>query len=258
MCRLALVHWLDKNSSIEKREFYYEFFREGGTGSEHDDDQKDGNFSANEIRELLNLLESVTVCDPAAGSGAFEVGMLHVINETIERLLADDKCPDDITKKSGYECKKAIIANSLYGVEVKRWAVWINQLRLWLTLFIDRPDEMKMSLSPLLPSLNFKIRRGDSLVQRIGKKLFPVHGHADLTPAIKKKITDLKKAKLDFFYNRGPEEELVKQLEYKVFRAIIQSQIKDIDKLIALRRPRKNRWDSALLQTKPNRGIFLN
>ncbi len=107
MCRLALVQWLDKNSSVDKRELYYEFFREGGTGAKYDDDQKDGNFSANEIRELLTLLDSVTVCDPAAGSGAFEVGMLHVINETIERLQADDKCPADIAKKSGFECKKA-------------------------------------------------------------------------------------------------------------------------------------------------------
>jgi len=236
MCRLALVNWLSKNSSIQKRELYYQLFREGGTGTEYDDDQKEGNFSANEIRELLKLLESVTVCDPAAGSGAFEVGMLHVINETIESLHNNSKCPEDIDKKSEFERKKAIIANSLYGVEVKRWAVWINQLRLWLTLFIDMPDEMKLSLTPLLPSLNFKIRRGDSLVQRIGTKLFPVHGHADVTRAVKKKITELKKAKLDFFYNRGPTEELVKQQEFQVFRAIIHSQIEEIDRLIALRK----------------------
>lgn len=233
MCRLALLNWLDKNTKIDKRELYYQFFREGGQGSKYDDDQKDGNFSANEIRQLVELLESLTVCDPAAGSGAFEVGMLHVINETLESLYANLKCPADIEHKSPFERKKAIIGKSLYGVEVKRWAVWINQLRLWLTLFIDMPDEMKNSHKPLLPSLNFKVRRGDSLVQRVGGKLFPVHEQADVTKPIKKKIEELKKAKLDFFYNRGMDEPMVKQMEYKVFEAIIHSEIDEINKRIA-------------------------
>lgn len=235
MCRLALLNWLDKNSDVDRRELYYQFFREGGDSAEYDGDQKDGNFSANEIRQLVELLEGVSVCDPAAGSGAFEVGMLHVINETLESLYNNPKCPDDIEKKDAFERKKAIIGRSLYGVEVKRWAVWINQLRLWLTLFIDMPDDMKNSRKPLLPSLNFKVRRGDSLVQRIGGKLFPVQGHADVTPAIKRRITELKKAKLDFFYNRGVDEETVKLLEYRVFKEIIQSEIEEIDRKIELR-----------------------
>jgi len=235
MCRMALVKWLEKNSDCGKKDLYELLFREGGQGVQYEDCQKSGSFSERNIRQLINLLESVTVCDPAAGSGAFEVGMMHVLNETIETLQKSPFFPKDLTPKNPYERKKAIIGNSLYGVEVKRWAVWINQLRLWLTLFIDMPDEMKLSLTPLLPSLNFKIRRGDSLIQRVGKKLFPVHGHADLAKSVKDKITALKKAKLDFFYNRGIDEGLVKQMEYKVFETIIHSQIEEIDKLIKLR-----------------------
>lgn len=235
MCRMALVKWLEKNSDCAKKDLYELLFREGGQGAEYEDYQKSGSFSERNIRQLINLLESVTVCDPAAGSGAFEVGMMHVLNETIETLQKSSFFPRDLIPKNPYERKKAIIGNSLYGVEVKRWAVWINQLRLWLTLFIDMPDDMKLSLTPLLPSLNFKIRRGDSLIQRVGKKLFPVHGHADLAKSVKDKITALKKAKLDFFYNRGIDEGLVKQMEYKVFETIIHSQIEEIDKLIKLR-----------------------
>ena len=235
MCRMALVKWLEKNSACNKKDLYELLFREGGLSAEYEDCQKSGSFSEREIRQLISLLETVAVCDPAAGSGAFEVGMLHVLNETIQTLQQNPFFPKDLTPKDPYERKKAIIGNCLYGVEVKRWAVWINQLRLWLTLFIDMPDEMKMSLTPLLPSLNFKIRRGDSLIQRIGKKLFPVHGHADVTESVKRKITELKKAKLDFFYNRGMDEGLVKQMEYKVFEAIIHSQIEEINKLIERR-----------------------
>ncbi len=240
MCRLALLNWLDKNSSVEKSELYHQFFREGGEGIEFDEDQKEGNFSTNEIRELVSLLESVTLCDPAAGSGAFEVGMLHIIDETLESLYRNPKCPPDIQQKNAFERKKAIIGQSLYGVEVKRWAVWINQLRLWLTLFIDMPGDMKNSLTPLLPSLNFKIRRGDSIVQRIGGKMFPVHGETDLPKAIKEKIDELKKEKIDFYYNRGKDEKYIHGLETQVFKKIVDSQIKSKQrKFDSIQKPHK-------------------
>ena len=232
MCRLSLLRWLEKKNEFDAKELHHLFFREGGKGAEFEEDQKDGNFSEKEIRKLLEFLENVTVCDPAAGSGAFEVGMLQVINETIEKLHKMPHFPKDVEKKEPYERKKDIIAKSLYGVEVQGYAVWINQLRLWLTLFIDMPDEMKSSLKPLLPCLNFKVRRGDSLVQRIGNKMFPVHGHADINSKIKNKITDLKKSKIDFYYNAGIKEEYVKKLENDVFREIIQSQIDEIDERI--------------------------
>jgi len=236
MCRLALIRWLIRKNEFDTKELYHLFFREGGAGFEYEEDQKYGNFSAKEIRKLLEYLENVTVCDPAAGSGAFEVGMLHVINDIIETFYTKmPDFPNDIVQKSGYERKKDIIARSLYGVEVQGYAVWINQLRLWLTLFIDMPDNLKTSLTPLLPSLNFKIRRGDSIVQRVGGKLFPVHGHADVTDTIKKKIKALKEAKLNFYYNQGQDEVYVKQQEYLVFQSIIQSEIQEIDKLIELR-----------------------
>ena len=226
MCRLALIRWLIRKNEFDTKELYHLFFREGGAGLEFEEDQKYGSFSTKEIRKLLNLLESVTVCDPAAGSGAFEVGMLHVINDLVETLYTKmPDFPEDIIQKEPYERKKDIIAKSLYGVEVQGYAVWINQLRLWLTLFIDMPDEMKLSLTPLLPSLNFKIRRGDSLVQRIGNKMFPVHGHAAISKGIKDKITKLKKEKIDFYYNRGKDEGYIRQLENKIFREIIQTEI---------------------------------
>lgn len=225
MCRIALVKWLQKNSSCDKRELYKLFFRERGSGSEYDEAQKQGDFSTAEIRELVQLLETVTVCDPAAGSGAFEVGMLQVLEEILENLTSRNNAPPELRGKTVFERKKEIIASSLYGVEVKRWAVWINQLRLWLTLFIDMPDEYCNSLEPLLPSLNFKVRCGDSLVQRIGSKLFPVHGHADLPREVKRKITNLKKLKVDFFHNRGKDDRFIRQRETQIFRDILNAEI---------------------------------
>ncbi len=230
MCRLALVQWLMQTTNIDPRELYYFFFREAGRGEEYDEHQRQGDFSPDEIRTLIEKLESVTVCDPAAGSGAFEVGMLQVLDQALENLYARSNTPADLKAKapSPFERKKAIIERSLYGVEVKRWAVWINHLRLWLTLFVDMPDDFKTSVTPLLPNLTFKVRSGDSLVQRIGNKTFPVHEHANLPSRVRDKITELKKKKRDFFYNQNLDEQLIKHikhLEGEVFRSVLDAQI---------------------------------
>jgi len=226
MCRLSLVKWLEKNTDCAKPELFHLFFREGGHGAEHEDEQKDGSFSSKEIRQLYEVLSSITVCDPAAGSGAFPVGMMQVLVDIFEKLEKQPKWPNDLAKTSHFDRKKNIIAGSLYGAEVKHWAVWINQLRLWLSLFIDMPDDHKFSMEPLLPSLNFKIRCGDSLVQRIGGKIFPIRGHASLPPSLKGEITTLKKMKTAFF-NNDPKVRTADVLskEYSVFQKILETQL---------------------------------
>lgn len=230
MCRLSLVKWLEKNTSCPKSELFYLFFREGGAGEEYEEDQKDGCFSAKEIRELYEKLSEITVCDPAAGSGAFPVGMMQVLVDIFEKMEKQPKFPSELQKASGFDRKKMIINNCLYGAEVKQWAVWINQLRLWLSLFIDMPDDHKDSMEPLLPSLNFKIRCGDSLVQRIGGKIFPIRGHAELpNNNLKAEVTSLKKLKAAFF-NNDPhvKAEDVLSKEISVFRKILESQLEEL------------------------------
>lgn len=234
MCRLSLVQWLDQTTNLEKRDLYHLFFREAGTGQAYDEYQKQGDFSSAEIRLLIKKLESVTVCDPAAGSGAFEVGMLQVLEQMLENLYSRNNTPRELKDNppTPFERKKTIIANSLYGVEVKRWAVWINHLRLWLTLFVDMPDDFQRSFEPLLPNLTFKVRTGDSLVQRIAGKTFPVQGHVNLPKNVKSRITELKKKKRDFFYNRSSDYKPIEHEELAVFRAILDAEIEDRKKAI--------------------------
>ncbi|MGI6307550.1 MAG: DNA methyltransferase [Dethiobacteria bacterium] len=147
------------NYRNRKRETYYRlFFREAGTGEAYDEYQKQGDFSPAEIRTLIEQLEGVTVCDPAAGSGAFEVGMLQVLEQVLENLYSRNNTPGDLkaAKPTPFKRKKDIIAHSLYGVETKRWAVWINQLRLWLTLFVDMPEEDRSSLRAVAAQFNLQ------------------------------------------------------------------------------------------------------
>jgi len=219
MSRLALIKWLERTTDIPRDTLYRYFFPA--------ESPREVPLTPEQIRTLINRLESVTACDPAAGSGAFEVGMLQVLDRALEDLYSRKETPAELKDRAPtpFERKKAIIARSLYGVDVKRWAVWINHLRLWLTLFVDMPDDFQQSYEPLLPNLTFKVRVGDSLVQRIGDKTFPVHGHANLPANIKRRITRLKQKKRDFFYNRLRDYALIEKEELDLFRDILDAQI---------------------------------
>jgi len=227
MCRLSLVKWLMINLSlpIAPINLYELFFREGVA----EEDQKDGSFSPKEAKEILAKLESLAICDPGVGSGAFLVGMMQVLDEIEQKLRERFHFPaPDI-----FERKKQIISQSLYGVEVKEWAVWICQLRLWLSLFVDAPEEMRHSPTAILPSLDFKVRKGDSLVQRIGNKAFPVAGHASIKESIKKKVTQLKNLKSEYFYNEAAiDDREIRKQELAVFEEILQSEIVEKQKAV--------------------------
>lgn len=226
MCRISLVKWLEKNNETgcPARDLYELFFRELGDGNSLEEDQRTGSFSERQAEDLLKKLQNMTVCDPAVGSGAFPVGMMHVVDEIEVKLY--DKA-HKMFEKSAFERKQRIIQNTLYGVEVKEWAVWICQLRLWISLFIEADNEQRNSMKPLLPSLDFKIRRGDSLVQMIGSRLFPVQGHADISTGMKKRVTELKNAKMDYFQNRSQKDgfSMVRHMETALFRDILSDEI---------------------------------
>lgn len=124
-----------------------------------------------------DALKSVKICDPAIGSGAFPVAMMHEIvraRETLTTYLpalekANINYPP-LTKggeggfydreRTPYHFKRHAIQNCLYGVDIDPGAVDIAKLRLWLSLVVDE-DDFK-TIKPL-PNLDYKIVCGDSL-----------------------------------------------------------------------------------------------
>lgn len=247
MCRLSLVKYLQQNclSSISLENLYKLFFPEYGA----DNEQTAGDFTEEEAHDLLEKLETVTVCDPAIGSGAFAVGMLNVIDE-IECSIYEHFLPDKPVS-SPYERKKRIIFQSLYGVEVKQWAVWITQLRLWITLLIEAEDCFKHSEEPLLPSFDFKIRQGDSLIQMMGSSLFPVSGEGIIAADIKRKISDLVKLKTEYFYNKCPQQLHEIELKHKaLYTSILEKRKKDmVLKLSRMKGDAKKEVQASLFET---------
>lgn len=111
-----------------------------------------------ELLTIEKLVDTVKICDPAIGSGAFPMGLLQEIF-SLKALLhfALNKNPDDWKPA---EVKQAIIENSIYGVDIEPGAVDIARLRFWLSLVVDEPTPKP------LPNLDFKIIVGNSLLSR--------------------------------------------------------------------------------------------
>ena len=107
-------------------------------------------------KAIDEALADIKVCDPAIGSGAFPVGLLHEI-VNIRLALA----PHSGIVHSAYELKRHAIGESLYGVDIDASAIDIARLRLWLSLIVDEDDYGRIEA---LPNLDYKIVRGSSLI----------------------------------------------------------------------------------------------
>jgi methylase of polypeptide subunit release factors len=145
-------------------------------------------------------LANIKICDPAIGSGAFPVGMLHeVIN--VRQALS----PHLQKKTSVYELKKHTIGHSIYGVDIDPSAIDIARLRLWLSLIVDEDDYTSIDA---LPNLDYKIMQGNSLIEEYeGVKLFDESFLVNEGDTLQEEKTELKKkqitAQRNFFVARN-------------------------------------------------------
>ena len=141
-------------------------------------------FNQAEKKAIINALYTVTVLDPACGSGAFPIGMLQKIVYILQEIdpeanLWFDKATENVSflikkefeKKfnSGsldYIRKLSVIQNSIFGVDIQSIAVEIARLRCFLSLVIEEKvmdNEPNRGINPL-PSLDFKFIIANSLI----------------------------------------------------------------------------------------------
>jgi hypothetical protein len=100
----------------------------------------------------VEKLRRITVLDPACGSGAFLLSALGVI-ERLWRERASD-VPRDLRRR--------IVAQCLFGVDLKPEAVRLCELRLWLAI-VSGSDAGIDRVEPL-PNLDRNILQGNSLL----------------------------------------------------------------------------------------------
>ena len=222
MCRLSLVDCLTNHLGDEYKSLLYQAVFAYDPKEKEEADKILA--SENLWVRLDELLRTITVLDPACGSGSFLVGMLLVIDDLIGR--ADSQLG---RKQTRFERRTEIIARSLYGVDIMPWAVHVAELRLWLQLVVETELEWwEMKAEPMLPNLSFKVRPGDSLVQEVGGINFGLHRtHLDIPSSLKGKLTQLRGEKLKFYRNdpqaKFKSETALKQEELNIFREILDT-----------------------------------
>lgn len=106
-----------------------------------------------DARRLRACLATLTVLDPACGSGAFLVHLLERIAD-LHRVAGDTRTVAAV--------RRDVLARAIHGVDVNPTAVWLCELRLWLSVVIES-EETRMSAVPPLPNLDCNVRVGDAL-----------------------------------------------------------------------------------------------
>jgi hypothetical protein len=129
------------------------------------------------VPKILAAIDSLRILDPACGSGAFPLGMVHLLTRTLERLDP---------RFDPYKTKLAIIKNSIYGVDIEPMAVEIAKLRTWLSLAVDEADVKRVDP---LPNLDFKFVCANSLLSLASEHESSEFG---VDPKLDEKLADIR------------------------------------------------------------------
>ena len=160
------------------------------------------NKSIADIKEANDIINSITICDPAVGSGHFLVSALNEIIAVKSDLgiLADSKgvrlknftadvVNDELMifdedrnffvynvnnaesrriQETIFKEKRRIIEGSLFGVDINPNSVKICRLRLWIELLKNTfyTEESGYNELETLPNLDINIKCGNSLISR--------------------------------------------------------------------------------------------
>ena len=103
-------------------------------------------------------LHRLRILDPACGSGAFLVHTLERLGTVHRRTQLRQATPVVDT----HRIRRQLLTHSIFGVDRNPVAVWLCELRLWLSVVIECA-ETDIARVPPLPNLDHHIRVGDSL-----------------------------------------------------------------------------------------------
>ena len=158
-------------------------------------------FAELEVVELIKGIDKLTILDPACGSGAFPMGILHKLVFVLAKLdpgnqrwksrqlSKADEIPDSTVRERvmadieesfnanelDYGRKLYLIENCIYGVDIQPIAVQISKLRFFISLVVEQtvhPKKENRGIRPL-PNLETKFVAANTLIglERPGQQL---------------------------------------------------------------------------------------
>ena len=157
MCSEALVPYLQRTTGVEESVARTLLTSDDPFGAIADEA---GAPRAVELaRSAHRTLAEIQVLDPAAGSGAFLLGMLSEILR-LRRLAHTAVEGQEPSDELLGRWKLHAIERCLFGVDINPMAVELCRLRMWLSLLVEAPP--RKSPAPL-PNLEYRIICADSL-----------------------------------------------------------------------------------------------
>jgi adenine-specific DNA-methyltransferase len=181
-------------------------------------------FNEKEVATLLDAIHKCKILDPACGSGAFPMGMLHKLAYIIHKLDPDNarwkqiqidaaaRIPDFSARDAAiaaierdfadneddYGRKLYLIENCLYGVDIQPVAIQISKLRFFISLICDqrtnRNKRENHGIRPL-PNLETKFVAADAL---FGLKM-EKQSELFTSPKVKALESELQRVRHDHF-----------------------------------------------------------
>lgn len=154
----------DKENIEEKLDHLFEYkdlyLNKGDFAN--DEQEKEFEKQFNELFDIVEdvnkLLINIKIADPAVGSGAFPMGILHEI-VSIRSYIKDEFLNEHANL---YQLKKETIQKCIYGVDIDNGAIEIAKIRFWLSLVVDA------DIPEALPNFDYKFMQGNSLIESFG------------------------------------------------------------------------------------------
>jgi len=194
-------------------------------------------FDETETERLIDAMDACQILDPACGSGAFPMGVLHKLVLILSKLdpgneqwlqkqiekLDDVTMRDELARNfrenaEDYGRKLCLIENGIYGVDIQPIACQISKLRFFISLLCDQivnPKKPNLGIRPL-PNLETKFVAANTLIgiDRPQQMLLR-------NPEIDKLENELAKVRHEHFKARTPKtkrkyRELDDQLRHKI------------------------------------------
>ncbi|HXB41231.1 MAG TPA: TaqI-like C-terminal specificity domain-containing protein [Bacteroidia bacterium] len=190
--------------------------------------EKETRFSVVEKEKLITAIDNIKIIDPACGSGAFPMGILHKLVHILHKLdpknelwkqrqIEKANCLDDAPSREAaietieeafenneldYGRKLYLIENCIYGVDIQPIAVQISKLRFFISLIVEQKINQKkdnLGVRPL-PNLETKFVAANTLIE-----LEKENANLFTNPEIEKKKEQIRRIRHDYFEARTPK-----------------------------------------------------
>lgn len=149
-------------------------------------------------KEILAVLKSLRIYDPACGSGAFPMGMLQLLVKIHQRLTSHNET---------YGVKMHYLEKSLFGTDIEPMAIEISKLRAWLSLIVDQEESGNVDA---LPNLDFHFICCNSLVRLKSED-------SNTLSFFDEPKDEMAAIKTKYFYSVSPKEKRSLQNQYEKF-----------------------------------------